>query len=142
MAHRIVRHNDNWKDNPNKYTGLYMIIAPILSGEQRKEFNNQVNLFKEANFGFTPEKAEKIVFLKHLFPDQRLYIQRRIKSEGGAFDRIKKELVNENKIERGLKRLSMWLQVKFKNICKEQGIRFDVEEYGISDIQLGVRKAI
>ena len=49
MAQKIVRHRNNWKDNPNRFTGLFLIITPIFNPEQRQKFNEKLKEFVENN---------------------------------------------------------------------------------------------
>ncbi len=144
MANKIIKHRDNWKDNPNKYTGLFMIITPILNTGQRAEFNIELRAFQAQNNGIGPETAEKICYnLQQPYAmGQKLYLNKRLKSERGSFDRITKILVNPNKMERSLRNLSMWLLVKFKHICNESGVNFEKDEIGISDIRLGTTASL
>ena len=65
MAQKIVRHKNNWKDNPNRYTGLFMIITPILDPKLRQKFNERLRNFTKNNYHLRLETAEKICYLYH-----------------------------------------------------------------------------
>lgn len=139
MSQKIIRHKDNWKDNPNRYTGLFLIITPILNPNQRKEFNDLLKDFSYIYYGLRPESAERICYIYNNpeMRGQRIYVNTRIKNEYGTFDTIIKESLDIVKLERGLRNLSLWLLVTFKEICNEKGLKFEKDEIGISDIQEG-----
>lgn len=137
MAQKIVRHQNNWKDNPNKYTGLFMIITPILTPEQREAFNQKLKDFAFKHYGLRPESAERICYQYHAgFMRGHIYAKTR-ETGYNDFDTLKRTNVDVIEVERGLRDLSIWLLVTFKNICKEQGLRFNENEYSISDFSRG-----
>ncbi len=141
MAQKIVRHRNNWKDNPNRFTGLFMIIAPILNPHLRGEFNKKLVEFTKQNYNLRPQTAEKICYLYHnpFMQGQKLIIKTRIKSQFGNFDQIEKTHVNVTKLESSLRDLALWCLVTFKEVCSDQGLRFDQDELNISDIQHRVK---
>ena len=82
MANKIVRHNDNWKDNPNRYTSLFMIIVPLLSPFQRGLFNEKLRDFSKDHYGMRPESAERLAY-NHFNPflsGVKVYIKSRDKN--------------------------------------------------------------
>ena len=139
MAQKIVKHRDNWKDNPNRFTSLFLICTPIFNPKQRTDFNERLTEFTKQNKNIRPEIAEKICFSFHnpMMYGQKLFINMRIKSEYGTFDVLRREYVDVTKLERGLRNLALWCLITFKEICTEQGLKFDQDELGISDIQQG-----
>lgn len=136
IAQKIIKQKDNWKDNPNKYTALFNVMVAVLSPQQRHDFNSQIELFIENNYNLSPEIAEKICF-QFYFSSEKVYINHRVASRDGGFDQITRVWVNPVQMERGLRNLYIWLLVKFKEICNEQGVKFDESELSVSDIQLG-----
>lgn len=120
-----------------------MIITPILDPAKRMEFNRLLRDFSRDNYGMRPESAEKLCYNFHspIMAGQRIYMNVRVVNEGD-FDRIEKESVDPIKLERSLRDLSLWLLVTFKDICNKQGLRFDKDEIGISDISTGARAII
>ena len=139
MAQKIVKHKDNFKDNPNRYTGLFMIITPILSPEQREEFNSQLREFATDNYSLRPESAEKLCYAYHhpLLASQKVMVNIRHKNTSFGFDSIERQQIDLVKLERGLRNLALWLLITFKKITKEVGLNFNENEFGISDISVG-----
>ena len=139
MAQKIVKHRDNFKDNPNKYTGLFMIITPILSPEQRKEFNVQLSMFATEHYGLRPESAEKLCYVYHhpLLASQKVMVNIRHPNTSYGFDSIERRQIDLVKLERGLRNLALWLLITFKHITQEVGLNFNENEFGISDISKG-----
>jgi len=139
MANKIVRHKDNWKDNPNRYTSLFMIITPILSPKKRAEFNKKLRDFSINHYGMRPESAERLAYnyFNPFLSGVKLYIKSK---EAGynQFDTIKKTEIDIIKLERGLRELAFWLLIEFKQIAKETGVNFESNQFGISDIQNGI----
>ncbi len=139
IAQKIIKHNVDW-DNKNKYTGLFLIVTPVLEAYKRMEFNERINGFSFENSGLRIETAERICYNSHqpYLSGNRIVLNIRVKSESG-FDVLKKVDIDVVKLERGLRDLAFWCLWEFKNICNEQGITFENDEVGISDLQAGVR---
>ena len=139
IAQKIVKHKDNWKDNPNRYTSLFMIIVPLLKAEKRAEFNLMLRDFSINNYGMRPESAERICYthFSQFMQGRKLFINSREKSISFSFDKIIRTEVDIIQLERGLRDLAFWLLVAFKQMLRGRAIKFDTTEAGISDIQVG-----
>jgi hypothetical protein len=139
IAAKLIKHKENWKDNPSKYSGLWFIITPLLQPAKRQEFNTMLAAFYEDNNHISADMAEKLCFYlsQPFLMGQKLYIKQRVKAKYGDFDTIRKTLINPMGLERGLRNITFWLLIEFKNICKEKGIKFDEADYSISDISRG-----
>ncbi len=141
IAQRYLRLKDNWKDNPNRYTAIIRLFAPVFSVKQRKELNLRIMQFSLKNYGFSPEGAERIIYNSHqpFMAHLKIYRNIRVNSQSGIFDTINKEIINTQRLEKNLRNLAFWCEVIFKQICKEQKLNFEVDEVGFSDIQTGTK---
>lgn len=121
-----------------------MIIAPILNKQQRMEFNKKLQEFVRNHHNIRPETAEKICFNQTMpfMMGSKLFINVRSKSQYGTLDTINKTLLDVTKLERGLRDLSLWCLVSFKQICSDQGLRFDVDDIDSVDFKTGVNEML
>ena len=139
IAAKLIKHKENWKDNPNKFSSLWFIITPLLEPAKRQEFNRMLLDFHENNNHISADTAEKLCFYlsQPFLMGQKLYIKQRTPGKNGQFDTIHKTLINPMALERDLRNITFWLLIEFKNICKEKGIKFDEQEYSVSDLSRG-----
>jgi len=140
-AQKILRHKNNWKDNPNRYTSLIFDIAACLKPEQREELNKQLYEFSANNQGIRPETAESIIYQKWVNPDfrrQKFIFRVRQKSQSGSFDRLKDHEFNEQKANRELRNIAFFCLFCFRELAKERGLNFEDDKHTIPDIQSGI----
>jgi hypothetical protein len=145
MGQKILRHKNNWKDNPNKYTSLIFDLAPCLNPRDRKKLNLMLKSFSQNNFGIRPTTAEEIIYQQFTNPilrRQKIIFTVRDKSQSSQFDQMQKTIFDSKRAEQDLRNIAFFCLICFKDLVQKTGVTFDNDQFTISDIKAGATKIL